>query len=73
MTTLFLIICGISVVFFAVFLLECSRPHRKGTTARATGKSVEAEVIEPPTRRRSLAHVEQQMSDSLAHHGRTAA
>jgi hypothetical protein len=73
MNTLFLIVCGISVVFFAVFLLECSRPRRKARTTQVTRKSVEAEVVEPTTGWQFLAHIEQQMAEFFAHRGHTAA
>lgn len=73
MTTLFLIVCGISVVFFIVFLLECSRQRRKARTTQVTRKSAETGVVEPTTGWQFLAHVEQQMAEFLAHRGHTAA
>jgi hypothetical protein len=73
MTTLFLDVCTISVVFFVAFLVECSKPRRKARTKQVARKSVEAEVIEPPADKGFLTHIEQQMADFLAHHGRTVA
>jgi Putative beta-barrel porin-2, OmpL-like. bbp2 len=68
MSTLFLIICGVAVVFYAVFLFECSRPVRKSRKAPVIRKSTEAAVIDWATGRRFLVHLEQQMAEFLSTH-----
>ena len=73
MSTLFLIICGVAVVFYAVFLFECSRPVRKSRKAPVIGKSTEAAVIDSATGRRFLVHLEQQMAEFLSTHRSAAA
>ena len=73
MSTLFLIICGVAVVFYAVFLFECSRPVRKSRKAPVVRKSTEAAVIDSATGRRFLVHLEQQMAEFLSAHRRAAA
>jgi hypothetical protein len=62
-----------SVVFFIVFLFECSRPLRKSKKAPVVRKSPAGAVIDAATGRRFLVHLEQQMAEFLSHHGRTTA
>jgi hypothetical protein len=38
MSTLFLIICGVAVVFYVVFLIECSRPRHAAKRVSVTGR-----------------------------------
>jgi hypothetical protein len=73
MNVIFLVICTLSILFFVVFLVECSRPLRRLKKAPVVRKSTEASVIDSATGRRSLAHLEQQMAEFLSHHGRTTA
>src|SRR5271157_4389562 len=73
MNALFFAVCGLSVVFFAVFLVECSRPHRRSTKSVVVRKSNAAEVVDLGMGRRFFVHLEQQMAEFLSHHGRTAA
>ena len=80
MTDLFLIICAVSVVFFLIFLVQCSRPTRKSTTFRqksnarlAVRKVAEPQSIYAVGGRRFFVHLEEQMSEFLSAHGRTAA
>jgi hypothetical protein len=72
MSTLFLIICGVAVVFYAVFLFECSRPVRKSRKVPVIQKSTEAAVIDSATGRRFLVHLEQQMAEFLSAQHRAA-
>jgi hypothetical protein len=72
MSTLFLVICGLAVVFYAVFLFECSRPVRKSRKAPVVRKSTEAAVIDWATGRRFLVHLEQQMAEFLSAEHRAA-
>ena len=73
MNVLFFVICTLSVLFFAVFLFECSRPVRKPQKAPVVRKSKEAAAIDSATGRRFLVHLEQQMAEFLSRHGRTTA
>src|SRR5271165_1493479 len=73
MNVLFLLICSVSVVFFAVFLFGCSRPLRKSKKGAVLRRLTEDAVIDSATGRRFFAHIEQQMAEFLAHHGRTTA
>ena len=38
MSILFLIICGVAVVFYVVFLIECSRPRHAAKRVSVTGR-----------------------------------
>src|SRR5271167_2752097 len=73
MNVVFLVVCALSIVFFGVFLVECSRPVRKSKKAPAVRKSTQAAVVDSATGRRFFAHLEQQMAEFLSHHGRTTA
>ena len=73
MNALFLVICGVSVVFFVVFLFECSRPSRRAQKAPLVSTTNGSDIVDLTTRRRFFANLEQQMAELLSHHGRTAA
>src|SRR5271167_4699173 len=73
MNIVFFLICSLSIVFFGVFLVECSHPVRKSRTAPGVRKSTEAAVIDSATGRRFLVHLEQQMAEFLSAHHRAAA
>jgi hypothetical protein len=73
MTTLFLLICAISVVFFAVFLLGCSWPQRESRKYPVVRKTAESQAVDAATGRRFFVHLEEQMAEFIALHGRTAA
>jgi hypothetical protein len=80
MTDLFLIICAVSVVFFLIFLVQCSRStpkstgfHQKFKTNSAVRKVAEPQPTYAIGGRRFFAHLEEQMSEFLSAHGRTAA
>jgi hypothetical protein len=73
MTTLFFFICAISVVFFAVFLIGCSQPRRKSRRAPVVRKAPETQAVDAATGRRFLVHLEKEMVEFIAVHGRTAA
>jgi hypothetical protein len=78
MTTFFLIVCAVSVSFFLVFLVECSRP-RRGAAKRllklqpAVMRRIESPPVESIAGRHFLIHLEHQMAEFLAIHGRRAA
>ena len=76
MTTLFFIICAISIAFFVVFFVGCSR-----STTRRHQKAVYVHKISAPESqfadalggRRFFTHLEQQMAEFLSRHHRTTA
>jgi hypothetical protein len=70
MNTLFFVICGVSIIFFAVFLFECSRPLRRPSRAPLVRRANGTDIADVTTGRRFLAHLEQQMAEFLiSHHG----
>ena len=71
MNVIFLVICSLSILFFVVFLVECSRPLRKSKKAPVVRKSTEASVIDSAMGRQSFVNLEQQMAEFLSHHHRT--
>ena len=73
MNALFLVICGVSVVFFVVFLVECSRSPHKPKKPWEFHKSQEADLIHSPTGRRFFIYLERQMAEFLSVHHRTVA
>jgi hypothetical protein len=73
MNVLFSLVCGLSVLFFVVFLFGCSRPLRNSKKSMAIRKPPDAAAVDSITGRRFLVHLEQQMSEFLSHHGHTAA
>ncbi len=77
MTTFFLIVSALSLVFFLVFLVGCSRPLRAVKRLRRVQptviRKVEPQPIDSVAGRRFLIHLEHQMAEFLAMHGRIAA
>jgi hypothetical protein len=73
MTTLFILICAVSVVFFVVFLVGCSRPPRKTKPVRVHRQAPESQAVDSPVGRRFFVHLEKQMAQFISVHGRTAA
>jgi hypothetical protein len=71
MNVIFLVICTLSILFFVVLLVECSRPLRKSKKGPVVRKSAEASVIDSAMGPRSFVHFEQQMAEFLSHHHRT--
>jgi hypothetical protein len=71
MNVIFLVICTLSILFFVVFLVECSRPLRKSKKAPVVRKSAEGSVIDSAMGPWSFVHFEQQMAEFLSHHHRT--
>jgi putative OmpL-like beta-barrel porin-2 len=72
MSSVFYILCGLSVIFFAVFLFECSRQPRRSRKPPVVRKSNAAEVIDSAMGRRFLVHLEKQMAEFLSAHHRSA-
>jgi hypothetical protein len=69
MSVLFLLICVVSLVFFAVFLLQCSRPRRASRKAPVVLKISPTEAVDSAAGRRALIHLEQQMAEFLSTRG----
>jgi len=61
MSTLFLIICGVAVVFYAVFLIECSR-RRHAAKKVSVRKLAPNAAVDSPAGRRFLVHLEKEMA-----------
>jgi hypothetical protein len=67
MNVLFILICVVSLLFFGVFLVQCSVPRkapRRSPTVRKVSTSKAADYV---AGRRALIHVEQQMAEFLSH------
>lgn len=79
MTTLFLIVCAVSVVFFLFFLLQCSASTRqfknrsRRSAAPVVRKIAEAQAVDSACGRRLFVHLEEEMAEFLSSHGRYAA
>src|SRR5208283_3671264 len=79
MTTLFLVVCAVSVIFFLFFLLKCSAPtHQFKGRSRTSGapvvrKIAEAQAVDSACGRRFFVHLEGEMAEFLSSHGRYVA
>lgn len=80
MTDMFLIICALSVVFFVVFLVQCSLPtskamrfHRKSRVNPAVREVTKSRVLDVACAPSLFTRLEREMAEFLATHGRTAA
>jgi hypothetical protein len=79
MTTLFLVICAVSVVFFLLFLVKCSTPTSRSKDLRrkprhnVVHKLTEARAVDSECGRRVFVHLEEQMSEFLSSPGSKAA
>ena len=65
MLSLFFIVCGASVVFFVVFLAQCSRPRRAPRKTPVVRKVSASNAVDSAAGRRWLIHLEQQMAEFL--------
>jgi len=76
MTTLFFIICAISIAFFVVFFVGCSlsnvRRDRKAIHVRKIA-APETQFADALGGRRFFTHLEHQMAEFLSHHRAAAA
>ena len=71
MSVLFMFICAISLLFFTVFLLQCSRAQRRPRRASPTVvKLGTTEAVDSVAGRRTLIYLEQQMAEFLSSHSR---
>ncbi len=80
MTSVFLIICALSVVFFVAFLVQCLLPthktqrfHQKSRTNAAIRKVTESRLLDVACAPSLFTRLEKEMAEFLATHGRTAA
>ena len=80
MTNLFLIICALSVVFFVVFLVQCSVPTRKAGRLQRRSRAdhmvrrvARSEMLQVASGQGLFLRLEKEMAEFLAAHGRTAA
>ena len=70
MSVLFLLICLGSLLFFAIFLVQCSRAHRASRKRPLLRRVNPTETVDSAAGRRALVHLEQQMAEFLSTHGR---
>ena len=70
MSVLFLLICLGSLLFFAIFLVQCSRAHRASRKPSLVRRVNPTETVDSAAGRRALVHLEQQMAEFLSTHGR---
>jgi len=76
MTTLFLVVCAVSVIFFLIFLLQCSFPISRlrgaedNTISPVVHKVVESKAVDAACGRRLFIHLEEEMAEFLSPHGR---
>ena len=73
MSVLFLFICAASLLFFVVFLVQCSRSQRASRKEPAVRKLGATGAVDSAVGRRWLIHLEQQMAEFLSTHGRKIA
>jgi hypothetical protein len=78
MTTLLLMICTVSIAFFLMFLVQCSRGTRKSASFLHKSKTnpvrrvAESQTVDASCGRGFFVHLEEQMSQFLSAYGRTA-
>lgn len=74
MSTLFLVICAASILFFTVFLVACIADSRRRLSKHpAAHKLRTTEAVDSIAGRRWLIHLEQQMAEFLSTHTRKGA
>jgi hypothetical protein len=70
MTTFFLLVCSVSVIFFLVFLWQCGKPRRLAKSRDDVFRPTGTFAASPFERRHSLAHLENQMESFMTAHQR---
>ncbi len=70
MSVLFLLVCVVSLLFFAVFLVQCLRPRRTSRRQPLVRKVNTTDDRDSLAGHRALVHLEQQMAEFLSSHGR---
>lgn len=71
MNVLFFAIGSMSIAFFVIFLIGCSRPIRKSRKPRVLRKPGQVGTLDAAVGRRMFTHLEQQMAEFLSLHSRT--
>jgi hypothetical protein len=71
MSTLFLIVCAVAVVFYVVVLIECSRPGHAAKKV-SVRKLVPSGAVDSAGGRRFLVHLEKEMAEFVSVHHRAA-
>ena len=72
MIVLLFVVCAASLLFFAVFLFQTSRPRRTPRKEPVVRKVSTSEAVEPAARGTWLIHLEQQMAEFLLQNKTTA-
>ena len=67
MNVLFILICVVSLLFFSVFLVQCSRPQSGSHRLPVVRKVSTTQAADFIAGRRALIHLEQQMAEFLSH------
>ena len=70
MSVLFLLVCVVSLLFFAVFLVQCLRPRRTSRRLPLVRKVNTTDDRDSLAGHKALVHLEQQMAEFLSSHGR---
>ncbi len=80
MTGIFLFICAVSVIFFLIFLVQCSRPRQESSRLQRRSRRnspvrriVALHELDAGYAHGWFGHLEKQMADFLSTHHRTAA
>ena len=67
MNTVFFIVCGFAVAFYAIFLIGCSRP-RQAAQKLSVRKWAPSSAVDSAGGRRFLIDLEKEMAEFGAHH-----
>jgi Putative beta-barrel porin-2, OmpL-like. bbp2 len=70
MSTLFLLVCVVSLLFFALFFVQCLRPRRASRKLPSVRKVNTTADRDSVAGHKALIHLEQQMAEFLSSHGR---
>jgi hypothetical protein len=76
MSAWFLILCGMSILFYGVFLAACitdTRRRSKRAVVLQVPKVPQKKAVDSAAGRRFLVQLETEMAEFLTNHGRTAA
>jgi len=73
MSTLFLVVCTLSVLFYLAFLVGCSRPRAARKSNSVVRKIAPTEAVDAVAGRRFLIHLEKEMAEFVSRHGRPVA
>ena len=65
MISVFYVVCGASLVFFVVFLVNCSTPRRARSTAPVGHKLPRADALGSPADCQFLVQLEEEITDFM--------